>query len=246
MRQDLFDIQFAADLTPGTDIAAARRIVQSQFEVSGAAVDSASSDSPLTVARGVNREAALRYQGNLLDFGVLLRIVPSSAQADERTAPSGRGSVPAFGRIATAINHVFHDFEKMLAAILLVLISLVAMIAVVELCFVLYKDLTSGDGFLLDLDELFEVFGMFLLVLIAVELMASIYMYMMDKSVHVEMMLLIAVTALTRKVVVLDLEAKGDPALYMIGLAALLGVLIGGYYLMKRIYPLGPPGGDRD
>jgi uncharacterized membrane protein (DUF373 family) len=139
--------------------------------------------------------------------------------------------------VRSMIDHLFHKFEKTLAAVLLFLISAVALIAVAELCFVLYTDLTSGDGFLLDLDELFEVFGMFLIVLIAVELMASIYMYMMDKSVHVEMMLLIAVTALTRKVVVLDLEGKGDPALYMVGLAALLGILIGGYYLLKRIYP---------
>lgn len=53
-------------------------------------------------------------------------------------------------------------------------------------------------------------------MLIAIELMASVYMYMMDKSVHVEIMLLIAITALTRKVVVMDLESKGDPALYML------------------------------
>lgn len=136
------------------------------------------------------------------------------------------------------IDRIFHSFEKMLAAVLLLLISAVALIAVIELCFVLYTDLTSGEGFLLGLNELFEVFGMFLIVLIAVELMASVYMYMMDKSVHVEMMLLIAVTALTRKVVVLDLESMGDPALYMLGLAALLGVLIGGYYLLKRIGPV--------
>jgi uncharacterized membrane protein (DUF373 family) len=101
---------------------------------------------------------------------------------------------------------------------------------------VLYHDITSQKGlFLVDLGELFEIFGMFLIVLIAIELMASVYMYMMDKSVHVEIMLLIAITALTRKVVVMDLEAKGDPALYMLGLAALVGTLVGGYYLVKRL-----------
>jgi uncharacterized membrane protein (DUF373 family) len=73
---------------------------------------------------------------------------------------------------------------------------------------------------------------MFLMVLIAIELMSSIYMYMKDKSVHVEMMLLIAITALTRKVVILDKETTG--ALEMLGIAALLGTLIGGYYLVKR------------
>jgi uncharacterized membrane protein (DUF373 family) len=111
----------------------------------------------------------------------------------------------------------------------------IAVLAVAELCFVLYKDLNSNRGLFLDLGELFEVFGMFLIVLIAIELMASVYMYMQDKSVHVEIMLLIAVTALTRKVVVLDTESKGDPAMYMLGLAALLGTLVVGYYLVKRL-----------
>jgi uncharacterized membrane protein (DUF373 family) len=163
-----------------------------------------------------------------------LRIV----DVDARTTPRFRLGHGGY----SMIDHIFHKFEKMLAAVLLFLISAVALIAVVELCFVLWTDLTSGDGFLLGLEELFEVFGMFLIVLIAIELMASIYMYMMDKSVHVEMMLLIAVTALTRKVVVMDLEAKGDPAFYMVGLALLLGVLIGGYYLIKRVHPGAPLG----
>ncbi|AUB83719.1 phosphate-starvation-inducible PsiE family protein [Candidatus Thiodictyon syntrophicum] len=131
------------------------------------------------------------------------------------------------------IDRLFHLFERSLAAVLLLLIGAVAVIAVAELCFVLYLDLISPQGLLLGLDELFEVFGMFLIVLIAIEFMSSIYMYMKDKSVHVEIMLLIAITALTRKVVVMK-TTEAD-ALYLIGLAALLGTLIAGYYLIKRL-----------
>jgi len=131
------------------------------------------------------------------------------------------------------IDRLFHLFERSLAAVLLLLISVVAIMAVAELCFVLYKDMFSPQGFLLSLDELFEVFGMFLIVLIAIEFMSSIYMYMKDKSVHVEIMLLIAVTALTRKVVVLQ-TSEVDP-LYLLGLAALMGTLIAGYYLIRRL-----------
>ena len=58
--------------------------------------------------------------------------------------------------------------------------------------------------------------------------------------------LLIAVTVLTRKVVVMDLEAKGDPALHMLGLAAFLGVLVGGYYLVKRAGMDKPTAASRD
>jgi uncharacterized membrane protein (DUF373 family) len=138
---------------------------------------------------------------------------------------------------------IFHNFERFLAAILLFLIAVVAVISVAELCFVLYKDLTSPLGLFLGLDELFEVFGMFLMVLIAIELMSSIYMYMKDKSVHVELMLLIAITALTRKVVIMD-KATSD-AMTMFGMAALLGTLIGGYYLVKRSGEPRPHSGER-
>lgn len=137
------------------------------------------------------------------------------------------------------IDKIFHGFEKTLAAVLLFLISLVAVLAVVELCVVLYRDLAGLRLFLLNERGMFELFGMFLMVLIAIELMASVYMYMKDKSIHAELMLLIAVTALTRKVVVLDADAQ-DP-MYLIGLAALLGTLIGGYYLVRRLgseYPI--------
>ena len=129
-------------------------------------------------------------------------------------------------------DNVFHAFEKFLAAVLLILIAAVAMIAVAELGYLLYIDMTSPHGLLMGLNELFEIFGMFLMVLIAIELMSSIYMYMKEKSVHAEMMLLIAITALTRKVVILDKETTG--AMEMLGIAALLGTLIGGYYLVKR------------
>lgn len=138
------------------------------------------------------------------------------------------------------IDRAFHLFEKSLAGVLLILIAGVAVIAVAELGYVLYLDLANDQGLFLGLDELFDVFGRFLVVLIAIELMASIYMYMKDKSVHAEMMLLIAITALTRKVVILDKETTD--AMQMLGIAALLATLIGGYYLVKRLGEQHPRG----
>ncbi|HSO81810.1 phosphate-starvation-inducible PsiE family protein [Thiocapsa sp.] len=244
MDRNRFDIQFSGDLVPGTDVLAARQRIQQAFNLSDAAVGQLFGGTPVTVRRGVDSETAARYESAFREAGALIRIIPASRDRTPQPLAldpfgwtgQGPSQGPRQARPKTAIDRLFHYFEKALAAVLLFLISVVAVIAVVELCFVLYKDITSQQGlFLLDLSELFEVFGMFLIVLIAIELMASVYMYMTDKSVHVEIMLLIAITALTRKVVVLDLESKGDPALYMLGLAALLGTLVGGYYLVKRL-----------
>lgn len=246
MSDPRFDVEFSGELMPGADSQRARAQVQTLFKLSGGAVDQLFAGAPVTVKRGIDGALAARFHAAFARAGVVVRIVPagdgasSASVSAERQEGNELPGLDPFGWSKPEPKHpflhaLFHYFERSLAFVLLILIAIVAVISLVELCVVLYRDLVSTDGFLLGLDELFEVFGMFLIVLIAVELMASIYMYMIDKSVHVEMMLLIAITALARKVVVLDLEGKGDPAMYMIGLASLIATLIGGYYLVKRL-----------
>jgi hypothetical protein len=55
-------------------------------------------------------------------------------------------------------NIIFSKFEKILGLILLVMISIVAGAAVVELGYILFRDMTSGTGFLIDINELFDIF----------------------------------------------------------------------------------------
>ncbi|MBK5941553.1 phosphate-starvation-inducible PsiE family protein [Halochromatium roseum] len=256
MSSTRFDLEFAGELTPGTKPGQARAKIKDLFKLSDEAVAQLFNGTPVTVKRGVDSALASRLHAAFAQAGALVRIIPAgggapSLGADAERLSSGQDSsrpaaelppLDLFGAAKPKPKHpllhaAFHNFERGLAFVLLILIAGVSVLALIELCVILYKDvmIVKNDGFLLGLDELFEVFGMFLIVLIAVELMASIYMYMVDKSVHVEMMLLIAITALARKVVVLDLEGKGDPAMYMIGMAALLATLLGGYYLMKRL-----------
>jgi len=245
MREHRFDIRFGGKLIRGADPRVARRRVQEWFRLSDVAADLLFSGQKVTIKRAVDRETASLFRERFRDAGAEVEIVAvpqeraPAAHAVSSTPAESEPEMPELGApthgdpLELLVEKVFHYFEKTLAGILLILISAVSVIAVIELCLVLYKDISSQQSLLLSLDELFEVFGMFLIVLIAIELMASVYMYVMDKSVHVEFMLLIAITALTRKVVVIDLEAKADDPLYLIGLAALLGILIGGYYLVR-------------
>lgn len=75
---------------------------------------------------------------------------------------------------------------------------------------------------------------MFLLVLIAIELMGSVYIYLKDESLHLEIMFLVAITAVTRKIVVLD-SGETD-ALYLMGLALLIAALSWGYIAVVRAH----------
>ncbi len=128
---------------------------------------------------------------------------------------------------------IFHKFESFISFVLILLMGIVVISSTLELGYILYKDITEPSGMFLGISELFELFGLFMMVVIALELMTSIYMYSTNKIVYIEMMFLIAITAITRKIVILDSKAT-DP-LTLIGIAAILIALVAGFYVVKNV-----------
>lgn len=126
---------------------------------------------------------------------------------------------------------LYESFEKIISSFLVVIMGVVVISATIELSAILIKDLIEPPGLILGISELFEIFGLFMMVLIAIELMASIQMYHINKVVYVEMMFLIAITAVTRKIVVLD--ANEIEPIAMLGIAAILAALVAGFYVVK-------------
>lgn len=126
---------------------------------------------------------------------------------------------------------LYESFEKIISSFLVVIMGVVVISATIELSTIIIKDLFEPPGLFLGISELFEIFGLFLMVLIAIELMSSIQMYHTNKVVYIEMMFLIAITAVTRKIVVLD--ANEIEPIAMLGIAAILAALVAGFYVVK-------------
>jgi uncharacterized membrane protein (DUF373 family) len=84
---------------------------------------------------------------------------------------------------------------------------------------------------LFDVEEMFEVFGLFLLVLIGVELLLSLKTYVSAGIVHVEVVLEVALIAVAQKIIVLDVHRA--EALSLISLAAMVVALAIAYWLMR-------------
>ena len=130
------------------------------------------------------------------------------------------------------------NIERWVVLGLLVLMLLVVVASSIELAIIIVQAalenrLSDETSFLLlDINELLGIFGFFLLVLIGLELLASVKMYLEDDIVHVELVMLIALIAVSRKIIVID-YAKID-GVTVLGIAALVLVLSVGYYLMKR------------
>ena len=104
--------------------------------------------------------------------------------------------------------------------------------ATVEVAYEVVTGMIDPPGFFLGVSELFDVFGLFLMVLIGLELMTSIHMYLDDHKIHAEMMFLVALTAVTRKIVIMDTN-KMEPML-LFGIGFLVIALAVGYYLIKK------------
>jgi len=123
-------------------------------------------------------------------------------------------------------------FEKLIVQALIVMMVVVILVATVELGWIIIKDILAPPMFLLVIADLLEIFGFFMLVLIGIELLETIKAYLTDHVIHIEIVLEVALIAIARKVIILDIE-KYD-GLTLIGTAALILAVAAACYAVKR------------
>ena len=123
-------------------------------------------------------------------------------------------------------------FERAITHTLLVLMAGVVLLATIELAWILVKDVLTPPYILLEVHELLELFGLFLLVLIGIELLHSVKTYIVRREFHLETVLTVAMIAVARKIIVLEPKELQEGTL--LGMAALVIALSLGYYVMRR------------
>ena len=123
-------------------------------------------------------------------------------------------------------------FEDVVHHSLLFMLACVVLLATFELGWLIVRDALTPPLFLLEIDELLELFGQFLLVLIGLELIHSVQVYIEQREYHLEAILAVALIAVARKIITLD--AKALPEGTLLGIAALVMALVIGYYLLQR------------
>ena len=130
------------------------------------------------------------------------------------------------------MNRIAKYIEKGIIYVLIAMMAIILILATIELGYYLVKTLIESDYLLIDLDAIMDLFGVFLLVLIGIELLDTIKVYLRRNVVHVEVVVLVAIIALARKVVVLKVETlSGDTIL---GIAALILALASAYYFIRK------------
>ena len=130
-----------------------------------------------------------------------------------------------------------NQFEKIVYFVLAGLLVFVLIFSLIELVMLLYASIVNDTALRLDNYELLDIFGFFLLILIGVELLDTFKSYITRQEIHVEVIILIAIIAVARKVILFDPFARGVVAMSdmtLIGLGVIVICLSGGYYLTKK------------
>jgi uncharacterized membrane protein (DUF373 family) len=125
-------------------------------------------------------------------------------------------------------------FERLIIGTLIILMMIVVLLSTIELGWIILQDILNPPYIVLDANELLDIFGFFLLVLIGVELIETLRAYLTDNVVHAEVVVEVAMIAIARKVIILDIKELSG--LTLVGIAAIIAALTGAFYVLKRMH----------
>jgi uncharacterized membrane protein (DUF373 family) len=124
-----------------------------------------------------------------------------------------------------------HRLEGLVAKVLSLAMVIVILVALYDLTAFLAQELFSEPyGFFTT--ALIEIFGLFLNVLIALEILENITAYLRRHVIQVELVLATSLVAVARKIIILDLAKT--TGLQLVGLAIAIFALSISYWVVRR------------
>lgn len=121
--------------------------------------------------------------------------------------------------------------------VLSIAMVIVILVAIYDLSVFLIRDFLFAEGLTPELssfgNKLFTIFGLFLNVLIALEILENISAYLKKHVIQVELVIVTSLIAVARKIIILDLEKK--TAMDLIALAIAIFALAGSYWIIRNV-----------
>jgi uncharacterized membrane protein (DUF373 family) len=147
-----------------------------------------------------------------------------------------------FRRLAIAFLKQFQDdnfmrtihiVENLVSKVLSVALIIVIIVSLYDLCLILIQDLFTTEPMGFFSKTLIEIFGLFLNILIALELLENVTAYLRKHIVQVELVVVTALIAISRKIIIFDPNkySKDDLIALTVGTLALAA----SYWLIRRV-----------
>jgi len=127
------------------------------------------------------------------------------------------------------INYL-EKFERTVTAVLLVMLAVVVVLALIDLGWLLIQDILKPPLFILEVADLLEIFGFFLLVLIGLELLETVKCYYLEGRIELKVIFSVALIAIGRKIIIL--EPSKYSGMTLIGIGVIILSLVAGYYVV--------------
>ena len=122
--------------------------------------------------------------------------------------------------------------EKILISVILVIFFTILILAFIDIIYVIIENIIKPPILIINAEKLMELFSLFLIILLGLELLETIKAYLQEDVVHVELVVLVAIIALARKVIIWDFNKYSYTEL--ISLAVIIVALGITYFLIKR------------
>jgi len=127
-----------------------------------------------------------------------------------------------------------HKTIRISVKVLAILMALLIIWSVIDVIYVFYQLLMEPPLFLLDVSDIFQMFGAFMVVLIAIEIFINIRLYLGTSVLPVQLVIATALMAIARKVIVLDLAETSS--IYVFAIAAVVLALGVTYWLTGKMH----------
>ena len=114
---------------------------------------------------------------------------------------------------------------------ILAVICVILILAFIDIVYEIKQKVIMPPRFIIDADGLMDLFSLLLVILIGLELLETVKAYLKDDIVHVEFIILVAIIAIARKVIVWDFNKFQVEEL--LSLAAMIVGLGITYFLVK-------------
>ncbi|MDZ8080128.1 MAG: phosphate-starvation-inducible PsiE family protein [Nostoc sp. SerVER01] len=116
--------------------------------------------------------------------------------------------------------HLIENIEVLVSKVLSLLMVVVILVAIGDLGIFIFKELFTAPYGKFN-TTLYKIFGLFLNVLIALEILENITAYLRKHVFQVELVIVTSLIAVARKIIILDLEKVGGIDIIGLGIAIL-------------------------
>ena len=122
--------------------------------------------------------------------------------------------------------------QRGIILLLLFVMSLVLLLATFNIVFFIIKNIIQEPMSQLTANNLMELFSIFLVILIGIELLETVKAFLMKETIQVEIVVLVAIIAVARKVIIWEFSDSSPSEVF--GISAILLTLGVTYFLIRK------------